>query len=107
MGCQTDTPVSVVAPPASLNCVVLDGQDKPLEGCRMIAYQGLGGLQIDMETQTDANGKCTFPAVGPGLSWTISANSDGEKKSILFKVEKAKSYDVPALKMSTVNAKEN
>ena len=97
----------VLAPAASLECSVVDEEGKPLERCRITAHRNWAGTRLAIEGQTDEEGKCTFAALGPGMTWTISASRvDAGTTSVDFEVGEAKRYVVPTLKMKIAEAKE-
>ncbi len=55
--------------------------------------------------RTNDEGKCSFAALGPGMTWTISATSAaGGTESIDFQIGEAKQYAVPTLKLGVVKA---
>ncbi len=93
----------VLAPAAALECAVVDAEGKPVKRCRITASRSWPGATLTLEGQTDFQGKFTFPAVGPGMTWTITAEgAPGEIKPIEFQVGEAKPYIVPTLKMESL-----
>ncbi len=102
----TETEI-VLAPAASLECRVVDADDKPLANCVMRVYRKWAGEILALDGLSDAEGKCIFPAVGPGMTWTVSASSQAAGvESVDFQVGEAKTYVVPTLKMKQTGEKE-
>ncbi len=95
----------VLAPAATLECTVVNDEGEPLERCRITAHRNWAATRLAIEGLTDAEGKFTFAALGPGMTWTISASHvDAGTTSVDFEVGEAKRYDVPTLKMKIAEA---
>ena len=98
----------VLAPAASLECSVVDENDKPIAGCVVRAYRQWAGTRLTVSERTDNEGKCSFAALGPGMTWTISASSAAAgTESIDFQIGEAKTYVVPTLRLDAAKKKEN
>jgi hypothetical protein len=88
----------VLAPAASLNCKVVDDQGNSIEGCRLIARRDWAGTLLTLTGQPQPDGTYAFPALGPGMTWTIIAeHNKAGMKSIEFEIAEARTYTLPPI----------
>ena len=90
---DTETLTLKLHPAASISGLVNDENGKPLKNVAVSASSNaVRGIQLS--TQTDADGKFSFPALPLEMTWHVTVSTGGDSQSKDVEVQEAKEYQI-------------